>query len=167
MADYIIGTDSFRKNLDDWLFKNNQENANFLYTNRNKIPPVFRSYRQKLYRGMFLDDDTIDRIEKTGFMNLTKHTSWSKDEKIATKFVEDEGFSLGRTNIPKKKVVIGKIIPQANQIIDIDSFVLFMGIKQMIMLGYDETNLDSASKEKEVLVSKGIRISKIEIKILK
>jgi hypothetical protein len=167
MVDYIIGTEGFRKNLDDWLFKNDQTNANFLFINRNKIPTVFRSYRQKLYRGMYIDDDKLDQMEKSGSMILDKHTSWSKDEKIATKFVADESFSLGKTNIEKKKILIGKVIPSGNQIIDIDAFVLFMGIQQMMMLGYDETNLDSASKEKEVLVSKGIRISKTDIKILK
>lgn len=162
----IIGTEAFKKNLDDWLFKNDQSNASFLFTNRNNIPSVFRSYRQKLYRGMYLDNSVLEQLEKTGFMTLDKHTSWSKDETIATKFITDEGFSLGRTNIPKKKVVIGKIIPTSGQILDIDSFVLFMGVQQMMMLGYDETNLDSASKEKEVLVSKGLRIPKNEIRII-
>jgi hypothetical protein len=116
---------------------------------------------------MYIDDVALEKIEKSGSMLLDKHTSWSKDEKIATKFVTDESFSLGRTNIEKKKILIGKVIAQSSQIIDIDSFVLFMGIQQMMMLGYDETNLDSASKEKEVLVSKGTRISKSDIKILK
>jgi hypothetical protein len=167
MVDYVIGTENFRKNLDDWLFKNDQSNANFLFINRNKIPAPFRSYRQKLFRGMYIDDVALEKIEKSGSMLLDKHTSWSKDEKIATKFVTDESFSLGRTNIEKKKILIGKVIAQSSQIIDIDSFVLFMGIQQMMMLGYDETNLDSASKEKEVLVSKGTRISKSDIKILK
>jgi hypothetical protein len=42
-----------------------------------------------------------------------------------------------------------------------------MGMQQLEMLGYDETNLESAFKEKEVLVSKGIRISQNDFKILK
>lgn len=167
MVDYVIGTDGFRKNLDDWLFKNEQSNANFLFINRNKIPSVFRSYRQKLYRGMYIDDDELERLEKSGSMMINKHTSWSKDERIATNFVTSESFSLGRSNLEKKKILIGKIVPPTSQIIDIDAFVLFMGVQQMIMMGYDETNLDSASKEKEVLISKGIQISKNDIKVLK
>ena len=167
MADYIIGTESFRKNLDDWLFKDDQLNANFLFVNRNKIPSVFRSYKQKLYRGMYIDDQELEKMEKTGSMILDRHTSWSKNETIATKFVSDESFSLGRTTIQKKKILIGKVIQTSGQILDIDAFVSFMGIKQMMMLGYDETNLDSASKEKEVLISKGVRILKTDIKILK
>lgn len=166
MADYVIGTDIFKRNLDDWLFKNDQANANFLFINRNKIPQVFRSYRQKLYRGMYMDDDMLEKLNDSGFLTLNKHTSWSKDENIATKFITDDKFSLGRSNIDKKKVIINKIIPTSSQILDIDSFVLFMGAQQMIMLGYDEMNIDSAIKEKEVLISKGIRVSKSEIKIV-
>jgi len=166
MVDYIIGTETFKKNLDDWLFKNDQTNANFLHVNRNKIPTVFRSYTQKLYRGMYADNEFLDKIEKSGSTTLTKHSSWTKDERIARKFIEDESFSVGRLNKDKTRIIISKIIPSSQQILDIDSFVLYMGVKQLMMLGYDETNLDSATKEKEILVSKGILITKNDFKVL-
>jgi len=166
MAEYIIGTETFKKNLDDWLFKNNQINANFLHVNRYKIPTVFRSYTQKLFRGMYADDDFLDKIEKAGSTTLTKHTSWTKDERIARKFVEDESFSVRRLNKDKTKIILSKIIPSTNQILDIHSFVLYMGVNQLMMLGYDEINLDSATKEKEILVSKGIKITKNDFKVL-
>lgn len=158
MSDYIIGTEPFTKHLDAWLLKSKQEDANFLYTNRAKIPPVFRKYNKTLYRGMIMDQKTLDKIESGGSILLDKHTSWSKDVKVAMKFIKDSSYKIqGQEGIP---VILTKVINPSEQIIDIDSFVLFMGESQLIMIGYDEINLDSAQKEKEVLIAKGVRITR-------
>ena len=53
------------------------------------------------------------------------------------------------------------------QVLDIDSFVLFMGMQQLEFLGYDHIDLDSATTEQEVLIAKELKVSKTEYKILK
>lgn len=160
MADYIIGTEAFTKRLDAWLFTSKQEDADFLHKNKNKIPDMFRSYTRPLYRGMFVNEDFINKIQKVPVV-LDNHTSWSKDKAIALKFIRDSKFQIqNRGTFP---ILITLNISRQSQIIDIDSFVLFMGTQQLELLGYDETNLDSAKKEKEVLASKGLRIKKENI----
>jgi hypothetical protein len=159
---YIIGTEKFNKNLDAWLAKNNQTNAEFLRKNKNHIPQMFRQYTGLLYRGMTVDEDFIYNVNKND-IKFTNNTSWTKDKKIAEKFINDKSFKVNsKTN--KYKIIISKRILPKDQILDIESFVMFMGIPQLEMQGIDELSLDSALKEKEVLISSGIKILKQEIK---
>lgn len=159
----IIGTERFKEHLEGWLFKNNQKNADFLLSNRSDIPQMFRNYSRKLYRGMKVDEEFLEKL-KNGKHTFDKHTSWSKDEKVARKFVDDPAYSLGGKG--NHKIIFTKTFQPREQIFDIDAFVLFMGKDQLEILGYDETNLDSAIKEKEVLISKGISVSRTDYKFL-
>lgn len=159
MATNIIGTEKFKENLEDWLFKSDQKNAEYLYSNRNGIPQIFRNYTKRLYRGLKVNEEFLEKLKTKAYI-LEKHTSWTKDEKMARRFIDDPAYSFrGRGDI---KIIISKIFPTRDQIFDIDAFVLFMGKEQLEMLGYDETNLDSAFKEKEVLVSKGVSIARTD-----
>lgn len=112
---------------------------------------------------MVVDDEFVERI-KAGKVVLDKHTSWSKDERMARKFIDDPSYSIG--NKGRHKIMLAKVIPSRDQIFDIDAFVLFMGVKQLEVLGYDETNLDSASKEKEVIISKGISLLRTDYQFI-
>ncbi len=159
----IIGTERFKDNLEGWLFKNDQKNADFLASNKNDIPQMFRSYPRKLYRGMKVTEEFLEKL-KNGRYIFDKHTSWSKEEKVAKKFVDDPAYSLGGKG--EHKIILIKTFQSRDQIFDIDSFVLFMGKDQLEVLGYDDTNLDSAIKEKEVIISKGISVTRTDYKFI-
>ena len=164
MSNWIIGTDDFREKLDSWLLRSDQPSGDFLFRNKSKIPPVFQSYKSKLYRGMIVDQAFIDKVNTAG-LTFTTHTSWSKDMNIAKKFATDPKFSIAS----KKDgivVLLEKTITSTHQILDIDGFVSFMGLSQLSMMGYDEVNLDSAAKEKEILIAKGVKITKRDLKLL-
>lgn len=161
---YIIGTEKFIQSLDSWIFKNNQVDAEYLYRNKSKIPTMFQSYSKKLYRGMTVDDETLDRIYKNSF-SFDKHTSWSKDQNIARKFVDDPKYAIGSSK-GKQKLIVEKVFTSSQQILDIDTFILFMGHAQLEMMGFDEMSLDSAMKEKEVLISKGAKLLRTDFKLI-
>ena len=164
MSNWIIGTEEFKDKLDSWLLKSDQPSADFLFRNRSRIPPVFQSYKSKLYRGMVVDQAFIDKVNTSGLI-FTTHASWSKDMSLAKKFATDPKYSIAS----KKDgilILLEKTFTSNQQILDIDAFVSFMGLSQLAMMGYDEINLDSAAKEKEVLVGKGIKITKRDLKLL-
>lgn len=168
MSDYIIGTDAFREHLNNWLFTSKQPDAEFLFRNKPKIPPMFRDYKKKLYRGMKVDSAFLATLESNKPIIFSTHTSWSKSDIVAKKFASDPKYMMGTS--PREStvtVLLTKLIPSTSQILDIDTFVVFMGEKQLEMMGYDEMNIDSALKEKEVLISKGIRITKKDVSIIK
>ena len=159
MATNIIGTERFKENLEAWVLKSDERNAEYLNSLKTYIPQIFRNYTKKLYRGMKVDESFLDKIRSDRYM-FDKHTSWSKDENIAKKFVADPAYSLNSKG--SHKILVTKTFQSRDIIFDIDAFVLFMGKKQLEMFGYDEINLDSMTKEKEVLISKGISISRTD-----
>lgn len=162
MSNWIIGTPEFMKHLDSWLFKSDQPSAEFLHRNKSRVPPMFHSYSQKLYRGMVVDLEVLDLINTKG-LTFKNHSSWSKDIRIAKKFATDPQYMMGSSKKDGSVIILEKTIPASSQILDIDAFVMFMGAPQLMMMGYDETNLDSAMKEKEVLISKGIKVTKKDV----
>lgn len=165
MANWIIGTDKFNETLDRWLAWNEQKDADWLSRNKEKIPPNFRSHTGKLYRGMTVNADFLQKVEK-GKLTFDTHTSWSKDMNMAKKFATDERYMVGKAKEDSVKILISKVISTSKQIIDIHGYVLFMGTYQLEMVGFDELSLDSAMKEEEVLVQKGIKITKSDIKFI-
>lgn len=164
MVNHILGSEKFRASLEDWLFKNDQRAADFLYQNRAGIPTQFKNYPRKLYRGMTVGNEFIDQAAKGRYV-FDKHTSWTKDASIAKRFINDPAFAIGRGD-QSYKILITKVLPPRDLIFDIDGFVAFMGIKQLEVLGYDETNVDSALKEKEVLIAKGVTITRADYNII-
>ena len=165
--DYIIQKEEFRDNLSNWLFRNNQESAEYLFKNKEKIPSVFRNSKTKLYRGLAVSEEVIRLLEDNKFVTK-KHTSWTKSENIAKKFITDPKYQIADKKDDKLiKIILYKTITPNMQVLDIDSFVLFMGMQQLEFLGYDHIDLDSATTEQEVLIAKELKISKTEYKILK
>lgn len=160
MANVIIGDTKFISNLDDWLFKNSQENADWIYKNKNGIPDMFRNYTKPLYRGMTVDSSFLSDVE-SGKMKFKAHSSWSKSKDAAKKFVNDPAFKISSKD--GVKILIEKKIGKSQQILDIHSLVMFMGEPQLTMLGMDGMNVDSAFKEQEVLVAKNILITMKDI----
>jgi hypothetical protein len=100
-------------------------------------------------------------------MKFAAHSSWSKDRNTAKKFVNDPAYSIVKDNKSTKiKILISKTISKTSQILDIDGFVMFMGAEQLEMQGMDAMSLDSALKEKEVLVAKGVVIKVADITMI-
>lgn len=162
---YIYNTEKFIQNLDDWLFQNEQKYAEYLFKNRTKVPDTFRSYSKSLYRGMTVDSGFIKTLY-TSKMVFQNHTSWTKDKKIAEKFINDPKYKVFKGSGSGIKLLIELKIPKSKQILDIEGFVKFMGEDQLEMLGMDELSIDSAVNEKEVLIAKNIVIPKTSVKML-
>lgn len=152
----IIGEQEFIKRLDAWVFKNTQADAAWIAGKKSSgIPPYFRTFKEPLYRGMIVDPLFLESVN-AGKMVFKDYTSWTKDPSLAKKFAGDKKYSIAKKGtIP---ILIKKAVNPSDQILDIDSLIQFMGMQQMIMLGFDELALDSASKESEVLCEKGIKI---------
>ena len=113
---------------------------------------------------MSVSDDVLDILD-TGVFVFKKHTSWTKDKKIAEKFVNDPAFSIYSRASDKKTKIMVEIKPVTSKVIlDIDSFVTIFGESQLALLGYDDSAMDSAFKEKEVLMQKNLKIPKTSYK---
>lgn len=156
---YIIGHPDFIKHLDRWLFKNDQVDANWISTKVAQIPVMFRTYAKPLYRGMLVDKNFIDDISQPGAsIQFQNHSSWTKDEKIAAKFTNDSSFKTvsGSGKIP---IIIRKKFNTPGIVLDIHAYTMFMGNSQLEMLGMDESSIDSAMKEQEVLIKRGLKIT--------
>lgn len=154
----FIMSDEFIKNVDDWLFKNDQKNAQYLSKNKSKVPDMFRKPRGVLYRGMIVDQSFIDDVNE-GKMKFDNITSWSTDRNVAVNFVTDKRFMT--TKKSGIKIIITKKIPASKIILDIYNYALFVGDTKL-----NEMNFDSAMKEKEVLVDKGVNILQKDIQII-
>lgn len=146
--------------LDDWLFKNEKKYAESIKKLSGPIPPLFKQYNKPLYRGMIVDEEFLNSVnaEKMIFKDIT---SWTKDEKIAIGFIKDKKFITSKKS-NGIKLLLTKTIPSSKIIFDIHNFVMFTAGE-----GLDELSVDSAYKEEEVLVDKGIKILPKEVKIVK
>ena len=63
-------------------------------------------------------------------------------------------------------IIIKKKIAPTQIVIDVHGFCLFMGEDQLVMLGLDDMSFDSAVKEQEVLVRKGVKVIAKDITVL-
>ncbi len=160
----IIGEQEFIKRLDSWVFKNAQADAAWIAGKKSSgIPPYFRTFKGPLYRGMLVDPEFLESAD-AGKMVLKDYASWTKDPVLAKKFAGDKKYSIAKKgSIP---ILIKKAINPNDQILDIDLLIQFMGMQQLIMLGFDELALDSASKESEVLCEKGIKILAKDVTVI-
>lgn len=145
------------KNLSLWLEHSDQAAATYLKNNSSKIPPMFRIYNKQLYRGMSVDEKWLKAAELNQAV-INRFTSWSKSETIAIGFLSDPSLKI--SDRKGHKILIKKTISSNDVIIDIHSLALFLGIKDFVSQGLDSLAADSALKEQEVLVNKGIRIKK-------
>ena len=139
----------FIKNLDSYLFNPNASASSYLKTNKSRIPLVFRSCNKTLYRGVFLSDEERKLLD-VGKFRFDRVTSWTKDLSIAESFLRDAKYKI--QNKKNVHVVLKKNFQVNDIIIDIDAYVQFYGEKKLLEMGFDDLNIDSAMKEKEVLV---------------
>ena len=79
---YVIGKPEFIKNLDGWLAKNEQRYADYIVANKTGIPPMFQKSTDYLYRGMIVDADFLNKINKGTGVTLNRHSSWTKERKL-------------------------------------------------------------------------------------
>lgn len=162
--EYIIGTPEFCKKVSDWLEFGKQPEAEWLFKNRSKIPEMFRKYNKPLYRGMTVSEEFVDSINSPSGLIIKNFASWTKNKNLAIKFATGSTGGVYRSG--DIKILLKKSIPVSYQVIDIHSYVLFMGEKPLELLGVDELCLDSAFKEEEVLIAKNLRLMKSDVTIL-
>lgn len=160
---YVIGEPEFIKNVDDWLFKNEQRNADYIASRSSGIPAIFKQYSKALYRGMLVDQTFLEQLDKGG-VTFRTHSSWSKSQDLAKKFASDDKYQLG-TSKGSIRILVTKTISPSNILFDIHGYVSFMGQDQLIMLGMDDMSVDSALNEQEVLIKKGIKVTKSQVKM--
>ena len=151
----FIKTPAFVKNLDTWLFKNDKRAATYLDLHRQHIPLHFRKYDKPLYRGMAVDKKFLEELKKKGFVKFETQSSWSKDENMAKKFVNDPKYRLGHGGT---RILIKRQFKSAELILDIEAFCQFFDKKELMEAGLDELSYDSAMKEREVLVERKIEV---------
>ena len=159
-----INTKEFAEALDGWLFKNEQSYAGKINSNKAKIPVQMRTCKDYLYRGMTVDSDFLEKA-KTG-LKFTNFTSWSLSPKIAESFVKDPKYKVGSGSKGGIQILITKKIPPTQIVLHVYNMCLF---NDYILTGngLDETSLDSAMKEQEVLCNRGIIIKLNDISFLK
>ena len=147
------------KALDDWLFKNEKKYAEAIKKKKAIIPDHFKKYTKELYRGMVVDADFLKLVSERK-MTFKDITSWSKSEKMALAFIKDKRYKISvKSGV---NILITKKIPPSKIILDIHNLVMFTG-----GIGLDELSVDSAFKEQEILVDKGIKITEKDITVLK
>lgn len=160
---YNIQSPEFIRHLDGWLGLNKQTHADWLASNRPKIPPMFLKFDQPLYRGMQVDNDFMKKLEKG--ISLHQHASFSKDQKVGNAFIKDDRFRM-RNAKNLTSILIKKKVPTASIILDIHAYCLFLGEGALSVAGMDEMSYDSAVKESEVLVRKGLKITMKDVTII-
>lgn len=151
---------NFVKNIDNFLFKSDEVSKSYLSKNKTKIPIMFRNYPKTLYRGLILDGQDFLVLQDGKYK--TKISSWTKDQSITQKFINDPKYRIQSKNT--NKIILQKKIYQQYIIIDIDSYFNFYPSSKLEEMGFDELNIDSALKEQEVLVSP-VLIGKNEFKL--
>lgn len=154
----------FIKNLTNWLDTSDQKSAKYLYENRLNLPPFFRKYSKPLYRGTIVNDKFLEEIERKP-ISLNEYTSWSKDQSISISFLKDPKYRV--TKKEGTQILITKTFTERDIIMDIQAYALFSGETTLLEHGLDKLAIDSALKESEVLIKKGILITKKDIKGLK
>lgn len=149
--------------LNSWLEHSDQRAAEILFAKRHDIPQMFRTYTKTLYRGMVVDQQFLDKLNKKP-QTAPFYTSWSKDKKVSLGFLKDPAFKIStKSNID---TLLEKTFTTSDIVVDIHSLSLFLGMGPMADLGIDELAIDSSLKELEILIRKGITITKKDITIL-
>lgn len=161
MSDFIESKE-FVEHLDAWLFKSNPKDSNWIYLHRNKIPEYFRKNPKYLYKGLFGVPELFNF--KTGFVKLHGAVSFSESQSVAIQFLNDSSFKFNDRTDNKIKILIRKKFPSV--VFDIYKYFLFYGEDKLLKMGFDEMNIDSMKKEKEILVY-DVKIKSTDFTIIK
>jgi len=160
--EYVIYDAKFIKNIEEFVFKNDKKYLRNIAKVKSKIPIMFRK-PQVLYRGMKLSLAVIQDIQEGKNLILDDFSSWTKDAKMAERFISDRSKAMKETGtgVVFKKKFDKKII------LDIQGLIMFLDGSGRID-DFDEGTKDDAIEEAEVIVDKGIKLSKKDIfKIIK
>lgn len=155
--------EQFVKLLDDWIFKNTQESINRMSKYVQKLPTYFKNYNSPLYRGMAVDGSFLELAKSTKGVTFNTHTSWSKNEDVAKRFVKDPSKSIAKNGKDRVNILIKKNISSSYIILDIHNLVMFLGPTDLENYGMDEGSIKDAIEEQEVLIKKGIKITMKDI----
>lgn len=160
MSDPFIESKDFIEHLNSWLFKSTSKDSNWIYSNRNKIPKYFRINKNYLYKGLIGVPELFQF--KTGFVRLDGVVSFSEDEHVAKSFVNDSKFKFRNSN--GIKIIVKKRF--TNIVFDIYKYYLYYGENKLTAMGFDDLNIDSMMKEKEILL-KDVKVYAKDFYILK
>ena len=156
----------FISKISDWINFNKQDHAKTLSLAQSPIIKQFRVYQKPLFRGCFISPEAIISLQKTKKIKLNKFTSWTKDEKIAKKFISDKKYMFKPTNNDHKRdsipVIFKKTFNTSEIVVDIESIINFVGEDRLDLFGLSIIDYEVAIDEQEVLV-KPITVNKNEI----
>ena len=161
MAYSYIGTESFRDSFNGWCGTSSQKYVYELARNKSNIPESLRNYTRYLYRVERVSDIFIDRA-RNGRSFLESPTVWYKTIKEAKMYSEHKSV----TPIKYNDILITKVIKYSDQVIDTNEFISFMGIPQLILLGYDRYALNTAILKTAVIVVGNLKITNTDYEIL-
>lgn len=158
----IVLQKPFVKDVENYVFKNDQKYAKSIALKKNSIPKHFRS-TQTLYRGMILSEELVKAIQNgyAGF-KLDAISSWTTDKSMAEKFAFDKSkITKGGNGVG---VIFRKRITEAKIILNLKDYVSFLYFSDLLKeYNFDESTKDMALEESEVLVDKGISLKKIDM----
>lgn len=161
----IFDDPKFFTALEQFVFTNDKKFAGQLSKFKSKIPGMFRSAPSPIFRGMVLPKSLVFDIENGENLVLNDYSSWTDNEKMAIKFVNDPSK---RVTGPKKKEMVGvifkKIISSSKIIVKIQALAMYLhSVGKLDEFGFDELNAEMAMEEAEILCDKGIALSKKDI----
>jgi hypothetical protein len=157
----FINTLEFSQMLEKWVEKNDQAAASKLNSNKAKFPPILRPAGQ-YYRGMQVDSNFIEKL-KVG-VKFDKFSSWSFDPSLAKKFATDPAYRIGSSS-KSIKILINKKFTSQQVVLNVYS-VCAMNSFVLLSHGFDEIAMDSAMKESEVLINKGVTITLKDVQFI-
>lgn len=161
----ILGDKLFVRALDSWLVKNDQASGKIIERGAKKLPQMFTTAKTKLYRGMIVDSDFMDKVGKGQGITLKGFSSWSKSKDVAVAFVNDPKYRT--TAKTGTKVIIELQNPQQTSVVlDINSLLLYAGFELVASGDLDPLAMDSAIKEEEVIM-KDVVVRKSMVKVVK
>lgn len=123
---------------------------------------MFTTVKTKLYRGMIVDSDFMDKASKGQGITLKGFSSWSKSKDVAMAFLRDPKYKT--TSKSDTKVLIEITNPQQTSVVlDINSLLLYTGFELISSGNLDPLSMDSAIKEEEVIM-KDVVVRKAMVK---
>lgn len=154
----VVFDKNFVKSVENFVFKNEKKYSAEIAKQKANIPAMFRT-GGVFYRGMVLQD-----VET---LTLSDISSWTTDLKMATRFATDASKRVKDT--PGQAYIFKKNIPANKVILNIANYVGFLNNSFALdQFNFDESTLEMALEEAEVLVEKGIKLVKSDIyKIIK
>lgn len=150
----------FVKNVENYIFKNDQKYAKYLAKYKKEIPDMFK-FSGILYRGYVLTSEDIDKIKNGENLEESKISSWTSSEKMAERFIKDNKKSVKKAG---GGIVFKKKINAKDVIINLQGYVMFLDTSgKLDEFEFDELNAEMAYEECEVLCDGKFKLTKKDI----